>query len=269
MLTYTLDYLENCASVYERQRVIDSLTNLFSFIASEKIHPTLTKRFLDICFAAPDCLHPYNPPKFGKPKITHFSVDHPILNSEVEQQMCNQDNPKQITFKTILLNWDYSLQSDDMFKTLLTVADIQDEEFFKISLIINIVDYLWKKAKFQLFTIGIAFSILMLILSIYIGLGDRVLGLEICILILTTLFLLSECIQISTLGMKYITSVWNWIDLASLVLIIAFIITRLTNNEDETARGWLITGIIIGGYTRWVSYLRLFNPTSKHIYLSF
>jgi len=55
--------------------------------------------------------------------------------------------------------------------------------------------------------------------------------------------------------------VWNWLDLTPLLLTISFLVTRIAENDNELARAWMPTIIVILGRLRWISLLKIFKPT--------
>jgi len=88
---------------------------------------------------------------------------------------------------------------------------------------------------------------------------------EIALLVTSVLFTLNEFWQVFQLKKNYLQDLWNWLDLSQLLLTIAFLITRLADNENELARAWISTIIIILGYIRWISLLKIFKPTRNLI----
>ena len=65
--------------------------------------------------------------------------------------------------------------------------------------------------------------------------------------------------------MSYLEDLWNGLDLAHLLLSIAFLIARIADNDNELARAWISTFIIVLGYLRWISLLKIFKPTRNLI----
>ena len=263
LITYILDYLDDCdkRNMYEYQSIIRSLSDLFPFITT-KATPRLSHRFLKLSYKKTPPRFNEALPSFGQDVKKHTFSSQPILQPEVEGKIY-QPGQDLVNFKTNMLQLDYDATSSDMINTAKILADSDDEDLFKTPLIKNLLDHLWDETKPTMIAISLLFSALILLISVYIGLGERNLGLEITILVLAVVFIMLELIQVRFLGTRYIQSVWNGFDLLFYLLLFAFIITRFVDNENILALEWMSSVIIIVGYVRWVSYLRLFASTSN------
>jgi len=106
----------------------------------------------------------------------------------------------------------------------------------------------------------------MIITSIYIGLDDKKTGLEVAILVMSAGFLGLEALQIYVLRSKYLSSVWNWMDILFFVLTITTMALMLGGLSNDLARSWLFSMVLMLGYVRWMAYLRLFDAPSKKFF---
>lgn len=266
LLEYILDYLDDkTRSFFEYQTTIQSLTSLFDFIISNA-DTTLISRLLNLCFINTPKAFGIELPRFGEPLSKYIFSKTPTLMSNTEICTLGSDP---ISYFTNMFHLDYSPGSEDMFEKVLVLSDIDNEAVFEHPLIENFVDYLWKKTRYVRWSMGLLFSALMIMLSIYIGLNERLLALEIIIIIVASMFLGIELLQMKALGRKYVLIPWNWVDISHLSLVVAFIITRFANSDNYLAKAWMSTIIIIAGYLRWISYLRLFKTTSTSTLFEF
>lgn len=265
VLNSILDYLEDKARDYfEKEAILKSLSPLFLFITS-KANPKARDRYLKNCFMTSYSSEEL--PMFGEPQLQSNPclAKMPIIYPEIKSQIW-KDGHNQVVFKSNVLSLDYSSTSDDMIGYVLILSQITDEDIFKNPFISNLIEYIWTKNEKDLKIVAALFSILMILFSIYIGFGDRNLGLEIAILCFTVFFLIGELLQMQVLKQRYFQGIWDCLDSSFLLLTIAFIIFKFTDpDEDSLASEWMSTVIILIGYLRWVSYLRIFEPTSKTI----
>ena len=257
-----LEYLEEeNTSIFEWQTVTLSMNSIF-FILVRKVNPTLLNRCLKLFYKKSPVVYGHTLPQFGVPKKKFFISKLPCLKADIKEEMLERGQDP-VVFKTSMLYLDYHSASDDMLCSVLTFRDMKDEDFFKSPAISGIVEYLWNKAQPALISAAILFSILMLLMSVYIALGERVLGMEITIISIACLFLVNEFFQIKTIRSNYLKSPWNFADIILFVLMISYIVTRFVNNDDPLGEGWVVSVIVIVGYMRWLSYLRLFDNTSN------
>jgi len=263
MLKYIIDYLEDKdkRTAYESTLVLDSISNIFPFIMS-KTSPALVNRLLKLCFATPSVPIGETLPRFGKKDTKCCLVDSPVLTPVVQSQV-HEKGQDQIAFSALKLKLDFSHLSDDMLNNVLTLNELDNEEYFRSKTISSLINHLWHKSRIFHGVVGLFFLALMVLVSVYIGLGETNRGLEISILVLSSLFTIYEGLQVVLLRMRYFKSIWNFVDISFFLLIIATMITRLADNDHELARHWLLSIIIITGYIRLMSYFRLFTPTSN------
>ena len=260
MLEYIIEYLEDkdSRSYYEIQQVTLSLSPLFLFIVT-KTNPKIKDRYLSLCIQP--TVSSEQLPQFGDPRIACTFSKVPILQAD-DQKKIFKEGQESIFFSTTMLYLDYDPVSDDMFSFVLALGAIKAEDVFRSPVIIKIIDHLWKSTKFSIVVSGLIFSTLMLLFSIYIGLGERALAFEIVLIFLASLLMIGEFIQIHVLRSRYFSNIFNTADIINLSLMIAFLGGRMANEKNILAEEWLSSLVILFGYLRWISYLRYFKTTS-------
>jgi len=304
MFSYICDYLEDCYSrdICQFQDILKSLTLLICFIL-EKVESKLKERFLYLCLANSPAPYNLDLPEFGQDLSKVFFSEQLVLNEESKEKIW-KDGETQVSFQTNFLKLDYNVHSEDMQEIINLMIKQKSEDFFKIPLISKLVDYLWKQVKFPLLINFLAFSIFMAALSVYLCLNGTNLPFEITLLILSAVFIINEGLQTFHLWGGYFKkiwnssfwkknlkniwnwsvwkkfskniwqwslwkrlwkNIWNWIGLSHLVLTVAFLITRIAGSENHLGRAWISAIIILLGYLRWASYLRIFKPTRNLI----
>ena len=263
MLNYILDYLEDRdnRNPYEYEMLFKSLTGLSLFIISRTSSEN-RDRFLSLCLLPSYSSEPL--PLFGQPEKQYMFNKSPVITDRVKS-LIYEEGQDQIVFETNMLHFDYHPASDDMLKLVYVLNYLSSEEIFKTPLITKLINHLWKKTQKKAILFGAIFSVLMIIKSVYIGIGDRNVALEILMLILTIFFIIGEVLQLIFLKYQYFNSMWNWIDITHLAFSVAYVGIRLDNEEniDLLSEQWVATIMITAGYLRWVSFLRLFTVTSK------
>ena len=260
MLEYIVGYLEDrdSRSYCEIEQIIQSLSLLFLFIIT-KVNPRIKERYLS------QCIQPTVPhgqlPQFGEPKTACSFSKVPVLQPD-DQKKIWKEGQDSVLFRTTMLYLDYDPVSDDMFNFVLALGTIRAEEVFRSPIIIKIIDHLWRSTKFSIVVSGLFFSTMMLLFSIYIGLGERTLALEITIITLASFLMIGELIQIIVLRSRYFSNIFNAADIINGSLMIAFLGGRIANGDNTLAQEWLSSIVILFGYLRWISYLRYFKTTS-------
>jgi len=265
MFSYILDYLDDCFArdICQYQEIMKSLTLLISFILN-KVEPKLKERFLNICFAASPV--PFNEelPPFGQASSQSCFYETPVFDEE-SKALIWKDGETQVSCQTNFLCLDYNVNSQDMQMMVDLMIKQKSEDFFKTPLISRLIDHLWNQTRIPLITSFIAFSIFMGGLSAYLCLSERNLPFEVVLLALCGVFIANEGLQIYDLRKDYLSNFWNWLDISHLLLTVAFLITRLADDDNELARAWISTMVVMLGYLRWVSYLRIFQATRNLI----
>jgi len=267
MLTYICDYLDDLPKHqhFQAQEILISLTPLFWLILA-KTEIKIRERFLNICFISPPMPYNYDLPIFGKPaaNIGYFHSSLDSIYSSINKIWTKGDD--QIDFRTNIINLDYNVLSDDMTKTIKVLRRQGHEEVFKTTIITKLIDHLWHQSRFTLMARFVAFSTFMIALSVYLSLEDNYKVFDIIILIASGLFMFSEFLQVVNLKFDYVLDPWNWLDTLHFGLTIGFAVDRLVNEyRDNLTVAWIATAIILTGYLRWISYLKIFKPTRNLI----
>ena len=259
---YILDFLDDkTRTPYDLIVTMDSLSSIFSEIITNA-SPSLVKRFLKYAYNDVYTTHGDEIPRFGQADSKNCLSRSLALTPDTKKALYEKGQNR-ITFQALKLHLDYNPTSDDMLKTATTLSGVNNEEIFSTKAVSSIVEHLWKSGRRFHLASALLFSVLMILFSVYVGLGERTLGLEVSILIISCFFMVCKILQAYKLRMKYLSSVWNLGDTVFFGLMIATIGTRISNNEDELARSWLYSVVIIIGYLRWMSYLRLFDASSR------
>lgn len=291
MLKYIVDYLSHNlvminqeskqnflkeSKYEENQKIMEALTDMVPFMIA-KMDRRTTLSYLKLCFS--DSIATYGKllEDYGDSERS-FHLSTATTLTEGTKNKIAKKGDDQISFKSLALNYDYSITSPQVFELFETLQETDDEELFRNPTISYFVDYFWDKS----YNLVVAFSSiqasLMVLISIYVGMGERKLGLEIAILVLTILLILLESIQIRRIKSMYFKQFWNYIDLLQLSLTMTMICSRIagidtdydrdTDDADESNSSlyisWITALVIILGYTRLISFMRLFSLTSKN-----
>ena len=270
MVEYIVDYLEDPQrSSEEIVNIMQILTPLFSFILI-RINPKIRDRYLALC-----CQQPYSEdplPRFGYSETRKAHNSTPRVDTRTKG-IIHKQGVDPVIFTALLPYLDYTPTSNDMFGLIRTLCTIKNEEVFKSSVISKLIDHLWTETKFVTMSYALLYSVFMLLYSIYIGLGQNILGLEITITCLASVILITELIQVCVLGPKYLADLWNILDVIHGFLMIAFMVLRFIddannkhipdNHNQLLTEQWISSLLVLGGYIRWISYLRYFKTTSS------
>ena len=252
-----IEFLRTCSSV-DYFVIMKSLTTILpNLIKISSLE--LQSAFFEIAFKT--CVsHNQAPlPHFGE--ITHnncFRSSGTFVSTEVLKAVYNKGQDA-VEFKVNPFLMDYNITSNDMLNISLTLSEVQNQEMFEHPVIVNLIDHLWKETYRASLLIFLLFSCFMTLISVYIGLQQKIIGLEVINLILATLYLIGEFQQMRLNWRKYRHNLWNWADVLFSSLTIAFFLARLAGTEYTLAMQWIATLVIMIGYLRWVSYLRLFD----------
>ena len=258
---FMLDQLEDKVGPYERQLTIDSLTPRFSFLAT-KLNTNLIIQYLKLFYGESSPEVGFDVNSFGKPVTGYEFSETPTVGKQVYSKLY-KEGQDEVSFKTLRLKWDYDTTSDDMLDFAQFIVNVENEDFLRTPAMSRLITHLWNCSWPTLAALGIYFSIMMSLISVYIGTGDRILAVEIIIMVMVAFAFVLELVQVTVLKLEYFKSLWNYIDLSLYFLVYAFIITRMKNDYDELKNGWLVASIILVGYSRWLSYLSLFEASSN------
>jgi len=264
---YICDYLQDCQfkNPIEFQHIVKSLSPLLPFIFN-KIEVKLRQRFFLLAYTkspAPSC---FPVPIFGDViSEAAFFSDSPVLTQETREKIWDAQGTSQVEFRSNFLYLDYDILSQDMKDVTECLKKQKGQDIFTTPAIVRLVDHLWEQGQKPLIIFFAFYSAFIIALSVYLTFDDRSLPFEITLLVISILFTANELWQLFHLKKSYLEDVWNWLDLAQLLLTIAFLGTRLADNDNELARAWVSTIIIVLGYVRWISLLKIFKPTRNLI----
>ena len=263
MLDYIVDYLSDKSACkhYESEQIHKSLSGLLHFIMSE-MSPKTKNRYLKLCLVP--CLSNTLLPQFGENETRSAFTKITTIQPSVQKRIYKPGHDR-ITFNNTMVRCDYNIASDDMFGAAVILSSVTDEDTFKTPFVTKLVDHIWNEAQPAIIASAIYFSSLMILFSVYLGLGQRMLGFEIVLIILASGSLIGETIQFTALQDKYTSSIFNWADTINGILMIVYIAMRMANNTDILAQNWISSIVILIGYLRWISFLRYFKATSKLI----
>ena len=263
MLNYMVDYLsdKSYCNYYQSEQIHKSLSGLFHFIMRETNSKT-KNRYLKICYTPSLSSTPL--PQFGESETRSTFSTTTTIQPYVQKHI-HKPGQDRVTFGNTMVRCDYDITSDDMFRTAVILSSTADEETFKTPFITRVVDNLWKEAQHTIVISGLFFSIWMLLFSVYLGLGERMLGLEVVLILLACMAFAGEAIQFKALREKYTSSIFNWADATISLLMIVYIAMRMADNTNSLAQNWISSLVILIGYLRWISFLRYFKATSKSI----
>ena len=261
MMQYIVDYIQDkdARSEYEVEQLHLSISSLFKFII-EKADPKIKDQYLELCCQSLTVSEPL--PQFGQANSRNTFSTTLSVGSSVYNNL-HKPGEERISFSTTMVHQEYSVTSDNMFQIALILASIKNKDTFKTKMVVKLVDHIWENVQVVIIISGIYYSIVMIVFSVYIGMAERNLPLEILIIIFSAILLIAECLQVYHLRRRYIWSIFNIVDVITPTLTIAFVASRLSDNGVLLAQEWISSIAIMLGYLRWVSYLRFFKSTSE------
>lgn len=270
LFEYILDYLEDTErrAPMEITRIMKSLTPLLSIITS-KINPRLRDRYFHLCCQRPASVDPLQ--QFGDAQTRYTFRTTPVVTLEVNAEIYRSGQDK-ITFLATMPYLDYKPTSDDMLNLTRSLTAIKTEEAFQTAFVERIIEYLWEETWSVTLICSLVYSVYMLLFSVYIGIEKPYLAYEIVILCMTCFLLVAEGLQAYLLRSRYFQDVWNAADLVQGFLVLVFIALRINGDHHSEAyqskqrvlaEQWVSSLAILSGYLRWISYLRIYQPTSN------
>ncbi len=176
------------------------------------------------------------------------------------------NGPNRIQFYSSILLPNYRNLTESTIKLMFALLAINNQDYFKTKAVSTLIDYLWSKNRRYHYVLGFIYSVYLLLISVYIGLGDeRNIPLETSIVVMAIVMFLYECSRFYSLKTSYFRNIKNPFDMVYFIFIIALIAVRYQNEQAILTRQWLYATAIIVGYIRWISFLRLFTITRKKI----
>lgn len=262
MFEYILDFLE----FYKHNNLIffkttKSLSDISTFLWA-KARPESVIRYLRMTFSSPYTLRKLEMPKFGDTTKKVIETTTPIVGEE-ELETISKRGSHGIKYRLLTLYFDFNPLSEDSFALLRALEKLTNQDYFKTRTISTIIDYLWKaNARFN-YIIALLYSILTILISVNFVMTESNMVFQLIILALDIFFIGHEILQMVCYGWAYLKSLWNYFDMFFYLMIIVALITRFANVEDSLTISWIFTLVLIVGYGRWISYLRLFDLSSK------
>lgn len=261
---YILQYLEENVktSLNNCRLVMDSLSSLLPLILSA-VSPSLSVRFFNVCYQRATSPHGIPLPEFGGNNATTFQSSESYILKPESLKTIYKEGQDSISFNTLMLRFDYSITSEDMFNTILAVNSTDNQDILTTHAITCLIDYLWGPAKKYHLTVSVLYSVLMILLSVFFVLGQSSVVIETIITVLSSFLLVLELLQWLSLRSKYFESIWNYADITFFLLVICKMVRCFINGDEELYGSWVFVALFLVGYVRWVSYLQIFEPTSK------
>ena len=267
MIQYIVDYIQDkdARSEYEVEQLHLSLSSLFKFII-DKANPKIKDQYLDLCCSPFTTSEPL--PQFGQANSRNTFSTTLSVGSSVYKDLYKPGEEK-ISFSTTMVHQEYSVTSENMFQIVLILTSIENEDTFRTKMVVKLLDHIWENVQLVIITSGIYYSTVMVVFSVYIAMAERNVPLEAVIIVLSGILLAAECLQVYYLRRRYLSNIFNIVDLVTPILTITFIASRLSDNENFLAQEWISSIAIMLGYLRWVSYLRFFKSISKLFFIFF
>jgi hypothetical protein len=213
-------------------------------------------------------------------EIPEIMLYHPLIKSKAAEDP-NESNMKRVEVCALEFDWIFhGKDSDDFIERL---AETDNDNLFTINSVRIIVSFMWTRYFYRILNvIFIPFMVYILFFCVYVTYiyemkvmnpeSVKWYGLDIAfivvILVILSFFCVLEGRQILLLKFSYFFELWNWLDISSNALNIAFIACDLSGVEPLVCRplGAMAVGLI---WIKLFYFLRLFSPTSNMIRMIF
>jgi len=195
----------------------------------------------------------------------------PIFTPEIKGMLLDEQGSQLLSVKVVLFHMDYDICSEELLKVLDALQYIDEEEIFKTKVISVLIDYAWALSKVHLWVLMTIYSAYMILLSYYASQQEdnRSVVIEIILLVFGFGFLGYEGLQFLSAGRHiYFSDIWNFVDIVGNSVVIATMFTD-SASPDSLARKWLMSISLILGYSKWVSFFRIIEQTSKVFELTY
>ena len=246
--------------------ILSSLSPIFKNILL--LDSAQTVSFLNLCIREPEAKADEIVDVYGEIKGSYHGrafccSQTPYYHNQIREKLI-LSNPKQkIAINLIPFAWNYSLSSHDIRNLVRSLLKVKNPQIFETKIVTNLIEYLWKSSRNFFYIVGFLFSVYAVLVSVYTGLGDRNLGLEIAIFVFSIVFLLYEFFEAKAGGFhEYFLSIWNYLDALGGALVPATIIA-VWCGKDEEVRSWLFAFVLAYIYARWLSFFRMFSQTRR------
>jgi len=255
----------------EIRAVLNALSDIFPRLFY-RVNSDLVAEILQFSVSEPE--------SFGHEEITRFGSirgrkdlafkqhDSTILTPRLKESLIDESGSHLLNIRVIWLKCNYHPYSSDMMTLLKVLKCVDNEEIFKAEVVKMIIEYLWRHTYNFYGILTIIFSVLMILLSVYLAVDEKKVGLSIAIFSLSAFFLLYEIVQMWVTGiMVYLFDIWNIYDLAYELLLMGTILAIWIDPEDQysLAMNWLKSLCILFGYIKWLSFFRVFSQTSNYL----
>ena len=251
----------------ERPRELLSVhSNIFSRIL--ELGNSSVVRFLKVCLQDPEPTYNMTVDIYGKPKghqDMSYSFSKQILySSEARTDLLSQDlEKKKISIKVVPFYWDYSFTSRTMRTLIRTLLKSKNQEIFETKFVSLFISYVWGLSRQFYYFMALMFSIQAILISLYTGLDEGTLALEILIFVISVFFLGIELLEILSEGIiSYFGSIWNYLDLSIHCLVFSTLVI-IWSGVEQNSKNWLFSFMLAFTYFRWISYFRVFKQTRK------
>ena len=242
LINTLLNNFEKLAPIHDEfrlHRIMDSFSSIILKLLN--LNTPAVANLLKYMVGNPLTVKNNDIPRFGvhvKGKAQHWAVvNSPYFSEDVrESNVAHGPNP--ITVRMLRLRMDYDHLSEDMLKTAYTLEKVNEEEIFRSPSVSLLVDYLWESNKQTHRVLAIAYSVHMVLLSIWAGNDTSNLpGISVTSFLFGLFFFFYEFIQFALLGiLDYCGNLWNIFDLCRNILLIVTYIFCWTNvNNFESA----------------------------------
>jgi hypothetical protein len=261
LFTYIVDYLDaDQQNLIETEAILTSLSNLLPFIL-HYFKTDLVVRYLNLANIAPRVPHGEQFPRIGVSKNKVITSEGNVLKDP--KKIAKFDGKDLLEIRSVILAIDHRLGSNDSMNLLHILKNSSSEEIFETKAITKFIDHMWKLHRRWQAVIAFLYTVMVILLSIYIGRGEQGnLGLEISVNAISGVLLLLEIIQWIKLKKYYARNLFNLLDISITAYIMAVMIHLYGNNDTLEVRGWLFSACIFFSYARWLGFLRLFRRSS-------
>lgn len=173
-----------------------------------------------------------------------------------------------LAFIQSALKVDVVLGSRNSIEFLESLTNSPNSEIFRTQFVRELVLYKWKYVKWFLIPQACVYFTYMLVLSYYLIVQDGENSpVTVMILFVLNIMLSSyELFQMFLTGTMYLQDVWNYIDMARIVLCFLYV-SLIWENYDESICKQVLVSVTFASMLRGISYFRLFDDTRYMINL--
>ena len=201
----------------------------------------------------------------GMFRVEESTIMTPSLRRIFEGK--EKDDKVMLSVKVLALKYNYSSAAEDMLTLMKFLDKIDNAEVYKAPPINMIVEYLWARNRSFYYYSAVLYSAVLLLVSVYSGLTPnyRNVKVELAILVFGGILLSYEMTLMCLERVLYLKDIWNYVDIAVHLLLIAYPITVWNTENTSVASKSLLTALLLCGYIRWLSYFIVIDQTSKFL----